>query len=164
MTELYNLSYASEQQKRLKKQRAVIIASGLLSLGVCALLCLFVTTRTARALFIPVSVISILWGWAYLLWLAPQKRACKAQYVHTKNVLSSTETAYHTGIVSVSPYEIQVPGSIRVKNVRLSDGEKTESLLLNAAFSLPADRARLTLRCAGKYVAAYEVAEDEKVQ
>ena len=57
----------------------------------------------------------------------------------------------------------QIPGSIRVRDVKLTQDSGSVRLLLKDGFSLP-EGARVKLRCAGKYVTAYEVTDDAQVQ
>ncbi len=160
MTELYTESYAARQRKEYGKWLTVCIAVVALTLMVCITLCFFVSTGTARALFFTVAGLSTLSGWVYILILRPKRRSALAQYRHCDGMLKkgANESEFLTGEVRVLPYEVQVPGSIRVKPVKLINEQGERSLHMNARFSLP--EGRLALRCAGNYVAAYEVAED----
>ena len=94
----------------------------------------------------------------------PTLRLRRAEYIHSRNVLSSDEIAFYEGTVNVSKNVTQIPSSIRVRNVRVTNADESISLLINASLSLPGPGAHLKLRCAGKYVSAYEVTDDAQVQ
>lgn len=160
MMTFYTKDYADSLQKTSRKYVGISLTAALSALAVCIILCFFVTTRSAKALFYTVSVLSIGVGWIFILYLWPKCRACRAEYTHCENILKKTEVEYHTGRISVSPSAIHIPGSIRVKDVRLQNGQEELRLHVNAAFSLPPEGSAVRLTCVGKYVTAYEVTDD----
>ena len=160
MISLYTSEYALNQRKAYQKWRYRCLATAVCALGISILLCFFVTTKNATALFCAVSGVSIAAGWIYMLFLSPKKRACKAEYVHCENILGKTDTEVHKGLLHVSGDVIQVPGSIKVRTVKLENDEAPALYHLNANFSLPENGTYVILRCAGNYVKGYEVPSD----
>ena len=160
MTQFYTQAYADSQKKAYRKWLAASLLTAFTALLICIALCFFVTTRNATALFLAAVAISIAAGWSFILYLSPRMRACRAEYRHCENILDKTETVYSCGRISVSPALIKIPGSIRVRDVRLERADGKESYHLNANFSLPPDGTSVRLSCVGKYVTGYEVTDD----
>ena len=163
MTELYTKEYIASRRRGLTKARLFALLSALIILCACVICCQFVTTRSAFTLYIVVVSLSVVWGWAFLLYMYPKIRLMKAEDAHSRKTIVSEETAYYEGEISVDKAVTQIPGSIRVRDVKLTQDSGSVRLLLKDGFSLP-EGARVKLRCAGKYVTAYEVTDDAQVQ
>ena len=161
MTKLYSEEYALEQRKAYKKWLFISLGVMIGALIVCVFLCFFVNTRRVNALFYAVALLSIAAGWAYILFLGPKKCIAKREYRHCENMLSKTDLESNDGILSVSDQVIRIPGSIRVRSVRLINGADSQQYHLNANFSLPKNGTKVRLTCAGRYIVGYEVADDD---
>lgn len=162
MNDWYTPQQAAKLKKRAGLCKWLMILLGAASLAGCIFLCTRVTTGTASRLLGLTIALSAGGGWAVMLLWVFGFRPLKAQADHMQSLLETPcETC--TGLLSVSGYSFQIPGSIVVRKARLKTPEETLSLNLNDRFAakLPPDGTPVRVTTARSFITGVEVCEDE---
>ena len=159
---LYDKNEAHSFALRLRRARIACAGVFIAALAVCILLCIRVNMGNwvlRRNLAIAVSALA---GWIYILWLRPLLRSLRGECIHFESMLSQ-DTAAYTGLIHPDSAARLIPGSIRVRRVRLDCGDKEESFFVNERFAqrLPSE-GRVTLYCAGSYIRDFEVQHERR--
>lgn len=164
MIELYTAQEAAKMKAQAKRGKWTALGILIFSMAACAFLCFRVNTRNAHALFITVLALSILGGWAAILVYALRASPAKVQAAHIENALQGPAEEFE-GVFRLGTETLQIPKSIAIRKAYLDGGEEPLALNVNARFAgqMPPDGSRVRVRCAHRYIFAYEV-QDEKAQ
>lgn len=158
MTDLYTMDEARRMKKRADFGRAAALALALISTAACAVLCFFVNTQNAHALFAAVLMVFTLGGWAAIVINRLISRPARAEAAHMQGILAG-EREEMEGEITLQKNVLQIPKSIQVQKVHLKNESGTVLLNVDARLSsrLPGNGKRVRLWCVRKYIAAFEV-------
>lgn len=155
--------YSREEQERAAAcwRRSRRLAWGVIggTLGVCALLCAFVRTGTARPLMLIVMGLSTLGGWAAILLFSLTVQDAKAAATHMAGILEGTEET-HAGRLKRLPETVRIPHSVCVCRVTLDEGAEKPlrlRILADRADALPEDGSQVRLTTVRSFITGIEV-------
>lgn len=157
--------YSQEEMER-HRRRAVwsgAAAWGALALGwlACAALCFFVNTANAQRMLFWVIGVATVSGWVFILLRQMAHLPAHAQVSHMAGILAdeAEKTEEYEGTLRLSPGAFQIPKSIAVRKVTLTNGEESVTLSIDAAYArlLPPDGSFLQVQTVRKYITGYEV-------
>ena len=126
-----------------------------------AVLCFFVRTENAGALFWTALILSGLGGLLFLYLRQVEALPARAEAQHMAGILKGESQTY-TGRLYRTEQSFRIPGSIAVQRVRLETEEETVPLQINLRFArrLPPDGTEVRARCTRKYITAWEAAHE----
>lgn len=162
MTTLYTPGEAQAWQGRARRCRQAVWILSAAGLAACVFLCCRVNTGNAHALFLGVTALSVLTGWAVILLRSLLYQPARAQAQHTAMIAAGSAENYR-GALTVERDAFAIPRGITVKKVYLEAAG--ERILLQAdarrAALLPENGRRVRLTAVKKYVTAFEVCDEE---
>ena len=158
MLSLYSRQAADRMGKRARTSLWTALAVLGVALAACVALCFRVRTGNAEQMLYTVIGLFTLAGWAAILLLQLVWKPSRAEYHHMNNVLSGREEEME-GRLAVSPMAFQIPKSVLIRRVTLTDGEETKTLNLNARWVklMPANGTAVRVKTAKKFITAIEV-------
>lgn len=164
MIELYTAQEAAKMKAQAKRGAWTALGILILTMAACTALCFQVRTGNAHPMFLIVLALSFAGGWAAILVYALAASPAKVQAAHMENALNGPAEEC-TGIWRLGRETLQIPKSIAIRKAYLTNGEETVTLNVNARFAgqMPPDGSTVRVRCAHRYVFAYEV-QDEKAE
>ncbi len=161
--ELYTAEEAAAIRARAGRLKARMIGLGLAGVVVCVILCCLVNTANENAIRLAVTAVSAAAGWAVILLWAAGYAPAKANHTHMEGVLGQPRETFE-GVLSVEKGALQIPKSIRIRRVTLTDPEgnaRALSVLAEKAGELPPEGARVRAETVRKYILAVEVLQDD---
>ena len=158
MTPIYTPEEAGRMKKRsdrLFRAACILVAAAFV---LCVVFCLTVDTGNARSLLFMAIGIFTLAGWIAILLLSFGAFPMRAESRHMKTMLDE-ETVEYTGIAETGTNIIRIPRSVSIRKVYLTteDGERVSLNVLNRQAALLPNDVPVRLRCAHKYITAFEV-------
>ncbi len=157
MTQLY-----SEKKLLLLKKRAGILKAFLitlmtLSLAAAIVMCFFVSSKTAGRLLLAIIIEFTLSGWISILVLNLAYLPAAREYRHMEHILKEEKFSFE-GEITLSPMEFQIPKSISIRKITLTDTENVQTLSVNSRFvGLIPNAGRVRVLYAKGYVTGIEV-------
>ena len=158
MTELY-----TERDLRMWKRRrgvgwALLGAVAAAGLFLCVSLCARVTHVTAQSTEMRCILISVLFGWADMLFYDWELVWARRQYRHAL-LLRQKQTVVYEGEACLTKEWAGIPHSITVRKVTLVDEAGTHTFSLNGSYvkKFPKERRRMRLKTAAGFIVGYEV-------
>lgn len=162
MTEFYTASEADALRRRARA--AVILAIGSLAVGliVCVALCIGVTTLNALRRQWTTVTVSTLAGWIAILSVGLAAVPSRRLALHASRMLSGNREEL-CGVLTLDPMRVQIPRSIAIRKVRVTDGDAETVLNINdaKAAKLPLDGRRVRVLTVQRYIVAWEVCDEE---
>ncbi len=154
--------YTAEEMEKQKRRARWSGAAAWVCLGLgwlaCAALCFFVRTGNAKRMLFLIIGLATLSGWAFILLRQLICVPAQAEAHHMAGILTGEAEAYE-GTLLLSPGAFQIPRSIAVRKVMLTQGEETVSLNIDARLAqrLPKDGSFVRVRTVRKYITGFEV-------
>lgn len=161
MISLYSQDEAVRMEKRARRGLISVCALLGAALAVCIVLCTRVRTGNAEKMLYAVIGVSSLAGWAAILLFSLLYLPSRAEYMHMKHMLSGEPEEYE-GRIRISPAVIQIPRSILVRKVFLTDGEETRTLYLDHRLirRMPENGTPVRVQTVKKYITAWEALDE----
>ncbi len=157
MTQLYTEKKLTFLKKRSGILKAFLITLMTVSLLAAIVMCFFVSSKTAGALLLAIIIEFTLSGWTAILVLNLSYLPAAREYKHMAHILKEEKECFE-GDISVSPMEFQIPKSISIRKVTLTDGENIETFSVNSRFAhLLPKNGRVRVSHAKGYVTGIEV-------
>lgn len=155
--ELYRSEDLLRLTKKRKTWRVALLTLTALALGACVLLCCLVNTRNAARMELAVIIISILSGWVLITLRYEMLVLVRREAEHTAHILAGPRET-RTGVLSLTPDTVRIPGSVRVRRLTLQEGTDVRLLSvdvnrLGALGELP---RRVTVSTVHNFVVALE--------
>ena len=157
MTSLYPPGEADRLMKkaRICQRTAYIIA--LIGLALCVSLCFGLRPNNTTRRLTEVIAVSTAAGWVAILLINVGFRPSRGTARHIEHLAEAEETEY-TGILKKDPLLFRIPGSVIVQKIRLSQGEETVTLNIDARKRnlLPETGTPVRVRCRRSFITAFE--------
>ena len=158
MTSLYLPGEADGLMKKAKICQRTAYAVALIGFTLCVSLCFGLRPNTTTRRLIEVIAVSTAAGWAAILLINVGFRPSHGTARHIEHLAEAEEVEY-TGTLEKDPQLFRIPGSIIVQKIRLSQGEETVTLNIDARKrnQLPEAGTLLRVRCRRSFINAFEV-------
>lgn len=159
--ELYDRQEIEKGQLSNQRWTVAICIFAALCLAACITLCCLLNLRNEQTILTAVMAIVVVGGWVIIYVLTSVIGENKRQIVHARNMLGG-ERSEHVGGMRIGKDTIKIAGSITIVKVTLTDGEKTETLNVNAsrADKLKDVNGRVKLYAVHGYAVACEVCDE----
>ena len=159
--ELYDRQEIEKGQLSNQRWTVAICIFAALCLAACITLCCLLNLRNEQTILTAVMAIVVVGGWVIIYVLTSVIGENKRQIVHARNMLGG-ERSEHVGGMRIGKDKIKISGSITIVKVTLTDGEKTETLNVNAsrADKLKDVNGRVKLYAVHGYAVACEVCDE----
>ncbi|MBE5792207.1 MAG: hypothetical protein IJN21_04425 [Clostridia bacterium] len=134
MTQFYTEKKLLFLKKRAGILRAFLIVLMTIALFAAIVMCFFVSSKTAGKLLLAIIIEFTLSGWISILVLNLAYLPAVREYRHMEHIIKE-EKHSSEGYISLSPMEFQIPKSISIRKLTLTDGENIETLSVNSRFA-----------------------------
>lgn len=145
----------SRLKKKTKTERIVVWSLAGLTLAICVLLCCLTTTRNASRMELATLITSCLGGWLVIYRRTFGLQDLRHEQEHAVHLMESPHSALR-GRLEITGERLRIKNSIRVRVLRLDDGEQSHRLMVIEKMVralAPYDGRQVTLSLAGSYVA-----------
>lgn len=161
MERFLNEEIVRKSEERARRDTAVMVGAGILTLGLFVALCLMTRTGNARTMLFIAMGGTVAAGWGMLAWWMFRAEPARAEARHLKGLAAGQEEI-REGRFFLENGEFRIPQSVRVNKVRLETGEETVRLNLNAGLRnrMPGDGARVRVETVRKFITGIEVLEE----
>lgn len=134
MNDFYTHDALIRWKKRAKHLKAFLITLMTLALAAAIVMCFFVSSKTAGRLLLAIIIEFTLSGWISILVLNLAYLPAVREYRHMEHIIEE-EKCSSEGYISLSPMEFQIPKSISIRKLTLTNGENVETLSVNSRFA-----------------------------
>ena len=163
MTELYS----PDELRRMHSCARICLILGIgimvLTLACCVTLCFHVRPNNTKQILVTVILLSTLAGWCMILLINLGYLPAIAEARHIEHLNKGTETEY-AGRISINKKQFKIPRSVNVNKVKVTEGEVSHSLSVNARKLrlLPPDGTRVRLKSMHGFITAFEVSNEQR--
>ena len=159
MLEFYSCKGTAQQKKRIACYRVICWCAAIAGSSGCIALCARVTTANASSMQAAVIGLSTAAGWLVILLVNLGIRPIRAELAHAVSILAG-ETEELTGTIRTRPDVIDIPHSVSIRRVVLTDengGTSTLNVLASKASLLPEDGTRVRVHIVRRFITGIEV-------
>lgn len=157
MTQFYTEKKLLFLKKRAGILRAFLIALMTIALFAAIVMCFFVSSKTAGKLLFAIIIEFTLSGWISILVLNLAYLPAAREYRHMEHIIKEEKFSFE-GEITLSPMEFQIPKSISIRKITLTDAENVQTLSVNSRFAgLIPKAGRVRVLHAKGYVTGIEV-------
>lgn len=153
--DLYSPEDFPRLEKKIKRERVWVIGGAGLTLLVCVLLCCFTTAANWRQTEPAVIAVSTLGGWFTIYRRLFGWKESRSELRHAQHLREEPRQLLR-GVLTVTKERLRIKNSIRIRILRLDDGETVHRVMVNETRVKALkdyDGREVTLSMAGSYLA-----------